>query len=228
MKQENLIAITGTMFGGKTSRLIDLGQNAHIRGLGVVFVKPALDNRYADDKIVTHDGVFVKAFVVKHPEYGLPLTSEIYGTSIDVVCIDEVQFFGVKLIEDIQTLIKLGKQVIVSGLEKDFAGRGFGIMPKLIYMADSVERHNAPCKNCKNTAEYSHRHVGDNEQVAVGGSDKYIPLCTDCYIEALNSRIEYLSEYNDDLIAYNNELVIQNGELKTILDERDEMGVDEC
>lgn len=176
----------GGMFSGKSSELQRQGERHLIANHKVAFVKPALDNRYADEEIVNHKGYSVKAISIEK-------SVDIFTTpgiiTQDVICIDEVQFFDDAIVACINSLLKLGKVVYCSGLDMDYAGKPFRIVADLMAMADEVNKFQAVCSDCGDDAIFSHRL--DSESTAVielGEKDKYKPLCRACYYAQVGER----------------------------------------
>ncbi len=166
------------MFSGKTKSLIR-NINSHLaNGENVIVFKPELDNRYAQESIVSHDKEETKAVSVAHPKQILDLFHH-----ADVVAIDEVQFFDQSIISVCQAIAEQGKTLIVAGLDMDYKADPFGSMPELLIMADEIEKLNSVCTFCSGKARYSHRVTKDGGIVVLGEKDKYVPLCRSCYNE---------------------------------------------
>jgi thymidine kinase len=179
----------GGMFAEKSTNLIRKGKRQIYAGKKVVFLKPAIDNRYAEDAVVTHDGVSYKAIPVFF-DYDLNYVDDITPTSshpaireADVVCIDEIQFFPPLIIQYIEELLYAGKDVYCAGLDMDRFGKPFGVVPYLMAKAEVVTKHHAVCKFCGEDAWVT---IGTDElqndnQVNVGND--YIPACRSCAYE---------------------------------------------
>ncbi len=168
--------VAGSMFSGKTEELIRRLRRAEIAKLKVEIFKPAIDTRYSDTEVVSHDAKAIKSVPVKN-------SSEIIDKigDVDVVGIDEAQFFDDGIIDVCNELANTGVRVIVAGLDMDFAGKPFGPMPSLICVAEYVTKVHAICMRCGSLANYSHR-INDNQSVVeLGEKDKYEPLCRTCY-----------------------------------------------
>jgi thymidine kinase len=172
-----LVVNVGGMFSGKSSELQRQGKRHILRGHNVLYVKPRMDNRYSEDEIVTHDGRKVKAMNVGTDDYFLNRIS----VGVDVVLIDEVQFFTETLIDVIEGLLVGGTRVYCSGLDLDFEGKPFGITPLLMAMADEVNKLHAVCDKCGNDAWVTPRLTQNKEKVKLGEKDEYFPLCRPCY-----------------------------------------------
>ena len=168
--------ITGSMFSGKTEELIRRLRRAQFAGLKVEIFKPALDKRYSEVRVVSHDEKSILSSPVDNASTILLMAGE-----ADVVGIDEAQFFDSALLNVSNTLANAGKRVIVAGLDMDFAGNPFGPMPELMAMAEDVTKVRAICVRCGNLASYSFRKSGEEQVVLLGEKDKYEPLCRECY-----------------------------------------------
>lgn len=168
--------ICGSMFSGKTEELIRRLRRARIANQTVEIFKPAKDNRYAEESVVSHDARMLESRLVNSSNEILELSH-----NIQVVGIDEAQFFDEELSEVCQTLALRGVRVIVSGLDMDFRGRPFGPMPTLLAMAEYVTKLHAICPHCGNLATHSYRLSDEEETVVVGEKDKYEPRCRVCY-----------------------------------------------
>ncbi len=173
--------ITGSMFSGKTEELIRRLRRADIAKLNVKIFKPAIDTRYSDVEIVSHDAKAIKSIPVQKAFDILKYIDE----NVDVVGIDEAQFFDNDLIEVCNKLANNGIRVIVAGLDMDFMGKPFGPMPQLMAIAEYVTKVHAICIRCGALAHYSHRKTASKQQVELGEKDKYEPLCRQCYIKAI-------------------------------------------
>lgn len=180
MKQSGwLEVICGSMFSGKSEELIRRLCRAQYGKLSVAVFKPMIDNRYADDSVVSHNGTSIIAHPIKKAE-------EIFqriDDSTDVVGIDEVQFFDEQIISITDELANRGIRVIVAGLDTDFRGVPFGPMPKLIAMSEAVTKLNAICPICGSPASRTQRLINgkpasfDDPIIMVGASESYEPRC---------------------------------------------------
>lgn len=166
------------MFSGKTKTLINLIGGYVKDKKKVVVFKPKLDDRYAEESIVSHDKDEALAYSVNRPVEILDLFHR-----ADVVAIDEVQFFDESIIEVCETIADFGKTVVVAGLDLDYLGRPFGPMPQLMSVADEIIKLNSVCTFCSGRARFSHRISKDQGIVVLGEKDKYVPLCRSCYNE---------------------------------------------
>lgn len=168
--------ICGSMFSGKTEELIRRLKRAQFAHHSVAIFKPAVDNRYHESDIVSHDGVRIKSIVVTQAEAVLSKTE-----GIDVVGIDEIQFFEQDIVRVVQELALRQTRVICAGLDMDFNKNGFGPMPELLAQADYVTKVHAICSVCGDMANYSYRKVASQETVVLGEKDVYEPRCRACY-----------------------------------------------
>lgn len=175
--------ICGGMFSGKTEELIRRAKRAHIAGQKVIVVKPALDNRYSDQEIVSHDESALPGLVVDTADQIILLTAE-----SDVICIDEAQFFDDRIIEVSNTLANDGKRVIIAGLDMDYEGNPFEPMPQLLAIAEYVTKLHAICSESGVMAHYSQRIVDNEDRVLVGEADAYEPRARHCFRPPLDKR----------------------------------------
>lgn len=168
--------VTGSMFSGKTEELLRRLRRATFARQKVVLFKPALDNRYSETEVVSHDSTSLAATVVYDSLEMLHLSKE-----AQVIGIDEAQFFDDSLVDICQKLANEGKRIIIAGLDMDYRGVPFGIMPKLMAIAEFVDKVHAICVRCGRLAQYSHRTIKQNDLVVLGEKDRYEPLCRRCY-----------------------------------------------
>lgn len=172
--------ICGSMFSGKTEELIRRLKRAQFANQKVEIYKPAIDVRYSDDQVVSHDFHSIPSTPIDTPASMLLLSSD-----VDVVGIDEAQFFDDTIVEVAQTLANRGIRVIIAGLDTDFAGMPFGPMPALMAVAEDVQKVHAICVKCGSPANNSHRLSKSGDLVVLGEKDVYEPLCRHCYNEAV-------------------------------------------
>lgn len=168
--------ICGSMFSGKTEELLRRLRRAQFARQTVEIFKPAIDTRYSTEEVVSHDRNSILSTPVEHSSNILLLSSE-----VDVVGIDEAQFFDNGLTEVCQQLADQGIRVIVAGLDMDFKRVPFGPIPALCAIADDVAKVHAICVRCGSLANYSHRLVANDKQVMLGEMQEYQPLCRVCY-----------------------------------------------
>jgi thymidine kinase len=160
--------ICGSMFSGKTEELIRRLRRAEMAGQQVEIFKPKLDNRYADEEVVSHNQNKIKSTPVETPDEILLL-----GSNCDVVGIDEAQFFDKSIVEIANQLANNGVRVVIAGLDMDYMGRPFGPMPNLMATAEYVTKVHAICKKTGNLANYSMRTSGSDDLVQLGETDSY-------------------------------------------------------
>ncbi|MGI6049078.1 MAG: thymidine kinase [Petrimonas sp.] len=169
--------ICGSMFSGKTEELLRRLRRAKIARQKVEIFKPAIDIRYSQEEVVSHDKNSILSTPVEHSSNILLLSSE-----VEVVGIDEAQFFDKGLVDVCQQLADQGIRVIIAGLDMDFKRVPFGPVPDLCAIADDVTKVHAICVRCGILANYSHRIVAGEKQVMLGEIQEYQPLCRVCYI----------------------------------------------
>ncbi|SMO35271.1 thymidine kinase [Gracilimonas mengyeensis] len=175
--------VCGGMFSGKTEELIRRAKRAHIAGQKVVVVKPALDKRYSDEEVVSHNETSLPGLVVDTADQIVLLTGD-----ARVICIDEAQFFDDRVVDVANTLANDGKRVIVAGLDMDFKGKPFGPMPYLLAIAEYVTKLHAVCAESGTMAHYSQRVVEKEGQVLVGEYDAYEPRARHCFRPPVDKR----------------------------------------
>ena len=168
--------ICGSMFSGKTEELIRRLKRARIANQEVVVFKPALDTRYGQNKVVSHDENALVARPVADSEAILDVDD-----GVNVVGVDEAQFFDEHLPDRCQELALSGKRVIVAGLDMDYRGQPFGPMPNLLAVAEYITKVHAICQHCGNLATHSYRLTNEDDQVILGEKDSYEPRCRTCY-----------------------------------------------
>ncbi|HZL77001.1 MAG TPA: thymidine kinase [Bacteroidales bacterium] len=179
-KRGSIEVITGSMFSGKTEELIRRLRRAQFAGLKVEIFKPSLDNRYSDIRVVSHDEKSIISTPVDNASAILLLAGD-----VDVIGVDEAQFFDNSIVEVCNKLADKGIRVIATGLDMDFMGNPFGPIPALLSIAEYVTKLHAICMRCGNLAQYSFRKSDEDQVVVLGEKDKYEPLCRSCYNEAL-------------------------------------------
>lgn len=177
--------VCGSMFSGKTEELIRRMRRAKFAKQRVEIFKPTMDTRYSQQDVVSHDKHVIKSTPVSSSALVLKK-----ARNIDVVGIDEAQFFDSGLVDVCNQLANRGVRVIVAGLDMDFKGVPFGPIPALCAIADEVTKVHAICVKCGNLAYVSHRTVQDKELVLLGETHEYEPLCRECYQKALGEEKE--------------------------------------
>ncbi|MCQ2229315.1 MAG: thymidine kinase [Bacteroidales bacterium] len=172
--------ICGSMFSGKTEELMRRLRRATFAKQKVVLFKPKFDVRYSDIKVVSHDSNCIDAMPVD-----TSLMVKLLSVNADVVAIDEAQFFDEELPDVCQELANRGVRVIIAGLDMDYTGKPFGTMPFLMAIAEDVTKVHAICVRCGALAQHSHRLSGGKKLVVLGETDRYEPLCRDCFNKAM-------------------------------------------
>lgn len=172
--------VCGSMFSGKTEELIRRMRRAQFANQTTAIFKPVIDKRYSEEDVVSHDAKAIKSYPIETAAEMLE-----YCTDVQVVGIDEAQFFDEGLVDVVKFLADHGVRVILAGLDMDFQGQPFGPMPKLMAIADDVQKVHAICMKCGNLAMVSHRLSKSAELVLLGEKDSYEPLCRDCYNKAI-------------------------------------------
>jgi thymidine kinase len=174
--------ICGSMFSGKTEELIRRLRRARIANLRVGIFKPLTDDRYHPENIVSHDENSILSIPVPDAKAILDAIS-----TVDVVGIDEAQFFDESLPDVCDVLALNGTRVIVAGLDMDYAGKPFGQMPAMLARAEYITKLHALCMQCGNIANYSFRKSGIAEQLLIGNKDFYEPRCRNCYAKGAST-----------------------------------------
>lgn len=170
--------ICGSMFSGKTEELIRRLRRAKFARQSVEIFKPAVDVRYSAVDVVSHDDNSIPSTPVESAQNILLLAS-----NVQVVGIDEAQFFDDGLVDVCNQLANSGVRVIVAGLDMDYQGNPFGPMPKLMAIADDVLKVHAVCVRCGALAQFSHRLAKTDKLVLLGETDSYEPLCRSCFLK---------------------------------------------
>ncbi|MGD2406023.1 thymidine kinase [Bacillus velezensis] len=180
MKQSGwLELICGSMFSGKSEELIRRVKRATYAKQEVKVFKPAIDNRYSEEAVVSHNGTSMTSHVISS-------SAEIWdhiSESTDVIAVDEVQFFGESIIGDLSLLADKGYRVIAAGLDMDFRGEPFGVVPNLMAVAESVTKLQAVCSVCGSPASRTQRLIDgkpasyDDPVILVGASESYEARC---------------------------------------------------
>jgi thymidine kinase len=168
--------ICGSMFSGKTEELIRRLKRAQIANQKVEIYKPAVDVRYDLQDIVSHDASRIRSTPVESSG-SIPLMA----TDIQVIGIDEAQFFDDGLLDVAETLALSGVRVIIAGLDMDFQGKPFGPIPALLSRAEYITKLHAICMQCGDLATYSYRKNAESAKIILGEKDSYEPRCRDCF-----------------------------------------------
>lgn len=175
-RKGSIEVICGSMFSGKTEELIRRLKRAKLAKQKVEIFKPQIDTRYSEDQVVSHDSNAIHSTPV-------PSSSNItlLAAGVEVVGIDEAQFFDLGLIDVCNELANNGTRVIIAGLDMDYKGIPFGPMPALLAIAEYVTKVHAICMHCGALANHSHRITDNDKLVMLGETDAYEPLCRDCF-----------------------------------------------
>ena len=172
--------IAGSMFSGKTEELIRRLRRAEFAKQKVEIFKPCIDVRYSEVEVVSHNSNSIRSTPVESSSQILLL-----ATGVEVVGIDEAQFFDEGIVEVAIKLANNGTRVIVAGLDMDFLGRPFGPMPNFFAIAEYITKVHAICVRCGELAQFSYRRSDSEKIVVLGEKDIYEPLCRKCYNEAI-------------------------------------------
>ncbi len=175
--------VCGSMFSGKTEELIRRMRRAQFAKQRVEIFKPAIDVRYSEEDVVSHDQKHIQSTPIDSSASILLLAND-----IDVVGIDEAQFFDMGIVDVCNELANKGVRVIVAGLDMDFKGVPFGPMPALCAIADDVTKVHAICVRCGALAYVSHRLVENDKRVLLGETQEYEPLCRECYQKVVSGK----------------------------------------
>ncbi len=181
--------ICGPMFSGKSEELIRLLKRAEIARQRVQIFKPALDNRYGEDEIVSHSDLRIKSQVVKSAGDILARVE----ARTEVIGVDEANFLGPGLVLVANRLADLGKRVIIAGLDTDYLGRPFEPIPTLLAMAEQITKTLAICVRCGNPAKFTQRLIASDELIVVGASGMYESRCRRCFEPGVPKEAQQLS-----------------------------------
>ena len=189
--------ICGSMFSGKTEELIRRLKRAQFARQKVEIFKPAIDVRYDDDKVVSHDSNEIRSTPVPAAA-NIPILAD----GVDVVGIDEAQFFDDEIVRVCNDLANKGVRVIVAGLDMDFKGNPFGPMPNLMATAEYVTKVHAVCTRTGNLAQYSYRKAKSNDLVLIGEVEEYEPLSRAAFYKAmLRDKVRNMKVNDAEVIA---------------------------
>jgi len=181
-----LEVVSGCMFAGKTEELIRRINVLSYAKKNIIVFKPIIDNRYSEEEIVSHAGAHVKCISVTYANEILNYISE----DVEVIAVDEVQFFDEEIVDICEYLADMGKRVMVAGLDKDFRGEAFGVMPELLTRAEFVTKLTAVCAKCGAPATRTQRLINGKPAtfhdpiVLVGAKENYEPRCRHCHMVA--------------------------------------------
>jgi thymidine kinase len=182
LRRGSIEVVCGSMFSGKTEELIRRMKRAKFAKLRVEIFKPAIDVRYSQEDVVSHDQKHIQSTPIDSSASILLLAED-----IEVVGIDEAQFFDDGIVDVCNQLANRGVRVIVAGLDMDYQGVPFGPMPALCAIADDVTKVHAICVKCGSLAYVSHRKVQNDRRVLLGETQEYEPLCRECYQKAMKN-----------------------------------------
>jgi len=171
------------MFSGKTEELIRRARRAQIAGQQIVIIKPTVDKRYNEGKIVSHNKTALPSIVVDTADQIVLLAG-----NAKVICIDEAQFFDDRLVEVANTLANSGKRVIIAGLDMDFEGRPFEPIPQLLAIAEFITKLHAICAESGVIAQYSQRVVAEKDRLLIGEKEAYEPRARQCFRPPVDER----------------------------------------
>ncbi len=174
--------VCGSMFSGKTEELIRRLKRAKIANLKVEIFKPQIDTRYHETEVVSHDSNSITSTPVSSSQNILLLSSD-----VEVVGIDEAQFFDDGLPDVCEQLANRGIRVIIAGLDMDFLGRPFGPIPALLAKAEYITKVHAICVRCGTLANHSYRLVESDTKVLLGEKESYEPRCRECFEKGMNN-----------------------------------------
>ena len=184
-KAGSIEVICGSMFSGKTEELIRRMKRAQFAKQRIKIYKPCIDDRYSEEDVVSHDAHSISSTPIDSPAKMLEMIGQ-----VEVIGIDEAQFFDGSIVEVVQTLANNGIRVIIAGLDTDFLGKPFGPMPALMAVAEDIQKVHAICVKCGSPANHSHRLSKNHELVVLGETDIYEPLCRHCYNSAIEEEKE--------------------------------------
>ena len=179
-RKGSIEVVCGSMFSGKTEELIRRMKRAQFAKLKVEIFKPAIDVRYSEAEVVSHDRNAIQSTPVDSSQNILLMAHD-----VDVVGIDEAQFFDMGIVDVCNQLASRGIRVIVAGLDMDYKGVPFGPMPALMAIAEDVYKTHAICVHCGDLAYISHRLVSSEKRVLLGETESYEPLCRSCYAKQM-------------------------------------------
>lgn len=175
--------ICGSMFSGKTEELIRRLKRAEFAKMKVEIFKPKVDVRYSEEEVVSHDRTTIRSTAIEHSSQLLILASD-----VEVIGIDEAQFFDDGLPEVCNALANQGIRVIIAGLDMDYLGRPFGPMPHLLAIAEFVTKVHAICVQTGQLAHHSYRMTEGDSLVQLGEKESYVPLSRQAFNKAMNQK----------------------------------------
>jgi len=181
MQKGSIEVICGSMFSGKTEELLRRLKRAEFAKLKIVVFKPIVDKRYDTQKVVSHNENTIPAIAVESAKDIFRLAK-----GFQVVAIDEAQFFDLELVAVCTKLANASVRVIIAGLDMDFLGTPFGIMPKLLSIAEDITKVHAICVDCYAIANHSFRKTSDKALIQIGEKEEYKPLCRSCFFKNMS------------------------------------------
>ena len=176
IRKGSIEVICGSMFSGKTEELIRRLGRAKIAKQSVIICKPSIENRYERDKVVSHNMRAIDCIAVADASEIIKLCKD-----IEVIGIDEAQFFNHNLVKVCNQLANQGSRVIVAALDMDFEGNPFDPIPQLMSISEEVTKVRAICVKCGDLANYSYRIVDKEEQILLGEKTEYEARCRNCF-----------------------------------------------
>ena len=176
MQKGSIEVICGSMFSGKTEELLRRLKRAEFAKLDIAVFKPQIDKRYDTQKVVSHDKNTTQAIAVDSAKDILKLANK-----AQVIAIDEAHFFDTDLVDVCNELANAGVRVIIAGLDMDFLGKPFGVMPQILAIAEHITKVHAICVDCSAIANHSYRKTTDTTLVKIGEKEEYKPLCRSCF-----------------------------------------------
>ena len=180
IQKGSIEVICGSMFSGKTEELLRRLKRSQFAKLNIAVFKPEIDKRYDIQKVVSHDENTIQATPVDSANNILKLANK-----AQVVAIDEAQFFNNDLVAVVNELANTGVRVIIAGLDMDFLGKPFGVMPQILAIAEHITKVHAICIDCNGIANHSYRKTTDTALVQIGEKEEYKPLCRSCFSEKM-------------------------------------------
>jgi thymidine kinase len=175
--------ICGSMFSGKTEKLIQRVKKAIAIGMKVKVFKPLIDNRYSNVSVVSHNDNKLKATIVKSPD-----EIKKYSNGYNFIAIDEAQFFDNRIVEVCNTLANNGTKIIIAGLDMDYKGNPFGPMPYLMSISEYVTKLHATCSRTGNLAQFTFRKNNNDNLIVIGEKDQYEALSRNAFYATIKTK----------------------------------------
>ena len=177
MQKGSIEVICGSMFSGKTEELLKRLRKAKLTKMKIAVFKPKVDSRYDSKDVVSHDKNTISSTPIEKAEDILQ-----YVSDVQIIAIDEAQFFDDNLINVCNMLANTGKRIIIAGLDMDFLGQPFGVMPQLLAIAEKIKKVHAVCVECGKEASYSFRKTTEKDLIKIGEKNEYKALCRNCFV----------------------------------------------